>query len=94
MLLTSGNASDSEESSGNDGRPCTHTDPSKSKTMWSPEEAQRTITRSLRILQGRRKKAPFRALKLPESINWLELKLMKVKTLDDAEARANAAGTC
>jgi hypothetical protein len=52
------------------------------------------ITRSLRILQGRRKEAPFRALKLPESIDWLKPELMRGKTLDDAKARANAAGTC
>jgi hypothetical protein len=94
MLVTSGDASDSEESSGDDGRPRTHTNPSKSKIKWSAAEAQQTITRILKILQGRRKKALFRALKLPESIDWLEPELMKGKTLNDAEAWANATGTC
>jgi hypothetical protein len=69
MLLTSGDTSDSKDLSEDDGKPQIHTDPSKSKTQWSAAEAQRTITRSLRILQGRSKEAPFRALKLPESIN-------------------------
>jgi hypothetical protein len=83
-----------KDSSEDDGKPQIHTNPSKYKTQWSAAEAQRTTTRSLRILQGRRKEAPFRALKLPESIDWLEPEVMRGKTLDDAEARANAAGTC
>jgi hypothetical protein len=80
MLLTSGDASDSKDSSEDDGKLQIHTDPSKSKTQWSAAKAQRMITRSLRILQGRRKEAPFRALKLPESIDWLEPEVMRGKT--------------
>jgi hypothetical protein len=83
MLLMSG---DSKDSSEDDGKPQIHMNPSKSKTQWSAAEAQRTIMRSLRILQGRRKEAPFRALKLPESIDWLEPEVVRGKTLDDAEA--------
>jgi hypothetical protein len=81
MLLSSDDVSDSEESGGDDGRPHAHTDPSKSKTKWSSAKVQQTITRSLRILQGLRKEAPFRALKLPDSIDWLEPELMRGKTL-------------
>jgi hypothetical protein len=54
------------------GKPQIHTNPSKSKSQWSAADAQRSISRSLRILQNRKKEAPFRALKLPESIDWLE----------------------
>jgi hypothetical protein len=32
-------------------------------------------------------------LKLPDSIDWLELEVMKGKTLEDAETQANVAGT-
>jgi hypothetical protein len=77
MLLTSGDASDSKDSSEDDGKQQIHTDPSKSKTQWSATEAQRRITHSLRILHGRRKEAPFRVLKLPKSINWLEPEVMR-----------------
>jgi hypothetical protein len=94
MLLTSGDASDSKDLSEDDGKLQIHMNPSKSKTQWSAAEAQRTISRSMRILQNRRKEAPFRALKLPESIDWLEPEVMKGKNLEDAEARANAASTC
>jgi hypothetical protein len=37
------------------------------------------------MLKGRKKAAPFRALRLPDLINWLEPELMKGKTFEDAE---------
>jgi hypothetical protein len=77
-----------------DGRPCTHTKPSKYKTKWSAIKAHTQIKSSLRLLKDRKKGAPFRALRLPDSINWLEPELMKDKTFEDAELRANIAGTC
>jgi hypothetical protein len=94
MLLTSGDASDSKDSSEDDGKPQIHMNPSKSKNQWSAADVQWSISRSLRILQNRRKEAPLRVLKLPESIDWLKPEVMKGKTLEDAEARANMAGTC
>jgi hypothetical protein len=48
----------------------------------------------LKLLKGRKKEVPFRALKLPDSIDWLEPELMRGKTLEDAELRANTAGMC
>jgi hypothetical protein len=72
MLLTTGDASDSKESSDDDGKPQIRAKPSKSKAKWSAADTQRSIARSLRILQNRKKEAPFRALKLPDSIDWLE----------------------
>jgi hypothetical protein len=79
MLLTSGDANDSKDSSDDDGKPQIHPNPSKSKNQWSAADVQRSISRSLRILQNRRKEAPFRALKLPDSIDWLEPEVMKGK---------------
>jgi hypothetical protein len=72
MLLMSGDASDSKDSSEDDGKQQIRTNPSKSKSQWLAADAQRSILRSLRILQNWKKEAPFRALKLPESIDWLE----------------------
>jgi hypothetical protein len=94
MLLTSGDASDSKEPCEDDRKPQIHMNPSKSKAQWSAADAQRSISHTLRILQNRKKEAPFRSLKLPESIDWLEPEVMKGKTLEDAEAQANVAGTC
>jgi hypothetical protein len=37
---------------------------------------------------------PFKCLKFPESIAWLESELKKVKTIEDTELRANATCTC
>jgi hypothetical protein len=45
------------------------------------------------MLQGQKKAEPFRTLSLLDSINWLEPELMKGKTYEDSELRANAAGT-
>jgi hypothetical protein len=84
LLLTSGDVSDSDETSVDDGRPRTHTNPSKSKTKWSAAKAQQQIKHSLKLLKGRKKEAPFRALTLPDSIDWLEPELMRGKTLDEA----------
>jgi hypothetical protein len=53
----------------------------------------RSIACSLRFLQNRKKEAPFRALSLPGSIDWLEADVMKGRALADAETRANMAGT-
>jgi hypothetical protein len=93
-LLTSGDVSDLHETSVDDGRPRTHTNPSKSKTKWSATKVNTQIKYSLKLLKGRKKEAPFRALKLPYSIDWLEPELMRGKTLEDAELRANTAGMC
>jgi hypothetical protein len=41
MLLTSGDASDSKESSEDDGKPQIHMNPSKSKAQWSAADTQR-----------------------------------------------------
>jgi hypothetical protein len=46
------------------------------------------------MLQDQEKAEPFRCLKLPESINWLEPELKKGKAFEDAELQANADGTC
>jgi hypothetical protein len=94
LFLTSGDLSDSDETSTDDGRPRTHTKPSKSKTKWSATKANAQIKSSLKLLRGWKKEAPFRALKLPDSIDWLEPELMKGKTLEDSELWANTAGTC
>jgi hypothetical protein len=94
LLLASGDVSDSDETSVDDGRPRTHTKPSKYKTKWSATKAHTQIKSSLKILKDWKKGAPFTALRLPDSINWLEPELMKGKTLKDAELRANTAGTC
>jgi hypothetical protein len=67
MLLTTGDASDSKESSEDDGKPQIRANPSKPKAQWSAADMQRSIACSLRILQNRKKEAPFRALKLPDS---------------------------
>jgi hypothetical protein len=85
LLLASGDFSDSDETSMDDGRPRIHTKPSKSKTKWSATKVNTQIKSSLRLLRDRKKEAPFRALRLPDSINWLEPELMKGKTLKDAE---------
>jgi hypothetical protein len=90
MLLTTG---DSKESSDDDGKPQIRAKSSKPKTKWSAADTQRSIARSLRFLQNRKKEAPFRALKLPNSIDWLEADVMKGKALEDAETKANVAGT-
>jgi hypothetical protein len=52
------------------------------------------IKSSLKMLKGHKKAVPFRFLRLPDPINWLEPQLMKGKAFEDAELRANAAGTC
>jgi hypothetical protein len=77
-----------------DGRPRTHTKPSKSKTKWSATKANAHIKSSLKLLRGRKKEVPFRPLKLPDSIDWLKPELLKGKTLEDVELRANTTGTC
>jgi hypothetical protein len=92
--LLLGDFSDSDETSADDGRPRTHTKPSKSKTKWSATKANTQIKSSLKLLKDRKKEAHFRALRLPDSINWLEPELMKGKTLEEAELRANTAGMC
>jgi hypothetical protein len=46
------------------------------------------------MLKGWKKAEPFRALRLPDTINWLKPELMKGKTFEDSELRANAAGMC
>jgi hypothetical protein len=93
MLLTTGDASDSKESSDDDGNPQIRTKPSILKAKWSAADTQRSIARGLRFLQNRKKEAPFRSLKLPDSIDWLEADVMRGKALEDAETRANVAGT-
>jgi hypothetical protein len=93
MLLTTGDASDSKESSDDDSKPQIRAKPSVPKAKWSVADAQRSIACSLRFLQNKKKEAPFRALTLPSSIDWLEADVTKGKALADAEARANMAGT-
>jgi hypothetical protein len=46
------------------------------------------------MLRGRKKAAPFRALRLPDTINWLEPELMKGKAFENSKLQANAAGMC
>jgi hypothetical protein len=57
------------------------------------DQAQSQIRSSLRMLQGQKKAEPFRNLRLPD-VNWLKPELMKGKTYEDSELRANAAGMC
>jgi hypothetical protein len=94
LLLASGDFSDSDDISEDDGKPHTHTKPSKCKTKWSASQAHSQIKSSLRMLKGQKKAAPFRALRLPDTINWLQPELMKGKAFKDSELRANAAGMC
>jgi hypothetical protein len=82
-----------KESSDDDGKPQIRAKPSVPKAKWSAADLQRSITRSLRFLQNRKKEAPFRTLKLPDSIDWLNADVMRGKALVDAETRANMAGT-
>jgi hypothetical protein len=93
MLLTTGDASDSKESSDDNGKPQIRMKPSVPKAKWSAADMQQSIARSLRFLQNRKKEAPFRALKLPDFIDWLEADIMRGRALVDAEMRANVAGT-
>jgi hypothetical protein len=93
MLLTTGDANDSKESSDDDGKPQIRRKPSIPKAKWSAADTRQSIARSLRFLQNRKKEAPFRALKLPDSKDWLEADVMRGKALEDAETRANMAGT-
>jgi hypothetical protein len=92
ILLASGDYSDLDDTSKEDSKLRTHTKPSKCKTKWSASQAHSQIKSSLRMLRGRKKAAPFRALRLPDTINWPEL--MKGKAFEDSELRVNAAGTC
>jgi hypothetical protein len=57
MLLTTGDASDSKELSDDNSKPQIRAKPSKPKAKWSAADTQRSITRSLRILQNRKKKS-------------------------------------
>jgi hypothetical protein len=82
-----------DDTSEDDGKPRTHTKPSKCKTKWSASQAHSQIRSRLRMLKGRKKAEPFRALRLPDTFNWLEPEL-RGKTFEDSELRANAAGTC
>jgi hypothetical protein len=93
-LQPSGYFSDLDDTSEDDGKPRTHTKPSKCKTRWSASQAHSQIKSSLMMLKGRKKAVPFRALRLPDSINWLEPELIKGKAFEDAKLRANAAGMC
>jgi hypothetical protein len=90
----SGDISASDNASEYDGKPCTHTEPSRCKTKWSANQGQSQIKTSIKMLQGQAKAELFRSLKLPDSINWLEPDFMKGKAFEDAELQANAAGTC
>jgi hypothetical protein len=72
LLLTTGDASDSKESSDDDGKPQRHAKPSVPKAKWSAANAQRSIVCSLWFLHNKRKEAAFRALALPSSIDHLE----------------------
>jgi hypothetical protein len=60
IFLASGDISDSDNTREDDGKPRTHTKPSKCKTKWSASKAHRQIRFSLRMLRGRKKAEPFR----------------------------------
>jgi hypothetical protein len=77
ILLASSDINDSDDTSEDDGKPRTYTKPSKCKTKWSASQAHSQVRSSLRMLSGRKKAEPFRALRLPDTINWLEPELMK-----------------
>jgi hypothetical protein len=85
LLLASGDFSESDNSSEDEGKPHTHTKPSKCKTRWSTSQVHSQIKSSPRMLKGRKKAAPFRALRLPDSINWLEPELMMGKAFEYCE---------
>jgi hypothetical protein len=57
LLLASGDFSDSDETSVDDGRPRTHTKPSKTK--WSATKTNAQIKSSLKLLKDLKKEAPF-----------------------------------
>jgi hypothetical protein len=94
ILCASGDISASDDASEDDGKPRIHTKPSRRKTKWSSNLGQKQVKAGIGMLQDQEKAEPFRCLKLLESINWLKPELRKAKTFEDAELRANAAGTC
>jgi hypothetical protein len=55
----------------------------KVQDRCSATKANNQIKSSLRLLRDRKKEAPFRALRLPDSINWLKPELLKGKTLEE-----------
>jgi hypothetical protein len=94
ILRASGNISDPDESSDDDGKPRFHTKPSRRKAKWSSNLGQRQVKASIIMLQDQEQAQEFKFLDFPDSIAYLGPKLMKGRAFEDAELRANAAGTC
>jgi hypothetical protein len=55
---------------------------------------QRQVRAGVSMLQDQEQALEFKSLDLPDCIAYLGSKLMKGKAFEDAELRANAAGTC
>jgi hypothetical protein len=66
----------------------------KGKTKWSSNLGQRQVKANIIMLQDQEQAQQFKSLELPDSIAYLGPKLKKGKAFEDAELRANAAGTC
>jgi hypothetical protein len=92
ILRASGDISASDDASEDAGKPRIPTKPSRRKTKWSSNLGQKQVKAGIGMLQDQEKAEPFRCLKVPESISWLEPELKKGKAFEDAELRANAAG--
>jgi hypothetical protein len=82
------------KSSGDDGRPRTHRPFKVQDQVVGCRGAADDHLQPAPDPPGPEKGSSFQSLKLPESFDWLQPQLMKGKTLDDAEARAYAPGTC
>jgi hypothetical protein len=94
ILLASVKISDYDETRDDDGKPRFHTEPSKCKTKWSSNLGQRQVKAGIIMLQDQEQVQQFKSLELPDSIAYLGTKLKKAKIFEDAELRADAAGTC
>jgi hypothetical protein len=94
IVLASGNISDPDAASEDDGKPCFRTKPSRCKAKWSSGLGHKQVKAGVRMLQDQEAALEFKSLELPECISYLGPKLMKGKAFEEAELRANTAGTC
>jgi hypothetical protein len=66
----------------------------KRKTKWSSSLGQRQVKAGIVMVQDQEQAQQFNPLELPDSIAYMSPKLKNGKAFEDAELRANAAGTC
>jgi hypothetical protein len=89
-LLASGDFSDSDETSVDDGRPRTHTKPSKSKTRWSATKANNQIKSSLRLEE----RGAFQGPETPGLHQLARARALEEQDPRGAKLRAITAGMC